>query len=79
MIVVDTITGKLHRTMPFRTLVLPGSDMGLRPYAFRLGSRLLVVQGYLDVVRPTKDTECSRRPYEWTGASFKLVKKTPSW
>ena len=76
--VVDSLTGKLYRGMPFGNLVLPRLDLGLEPYSFRLDSRLLVVQGYFDlfdVEVPDNRAECSRRYYEWTGTSFKLLQK----
>src|ERR1039458_510817 len=70
-IVVDSVTGKLFRDMPFGTLVMPRLDMGLEPYSFHLDSRLLIVQGYFDIYVPDDKAECSRRYYEWTGTSFK--------
>src|SRR6185437_13966353 len=76
-IVVDSVTGRLYRHMPFGVLVLPWSDIGFEPYSFRLDSRLLIVQGYFDVDVPDKNSECSRRYYEWTGTSFKLLRKVP--
>lgn len=76
-IVVDSVTGRLYRRMPFGSLVLPRLDMGLEPYSFRLDSRLLIVQGYFDIDVPDKNSECSRRYYEWTGTTFKLLLKVP--
>ena len=76
-VVVDSVTGKLYRDMPFGILVLPRFDRGREPYSFRLDSRLLIVQGYFDVDVPDEKAACSRRYYEWTGASFKLLQKAP--
>lgn len=76
MIVVDSVTGKLYRHMPFGSLVLPWLDMDFEPWSFRLDSRLLIVQGYFDIDVPDKDSECSRY-YEWFGTSFRLLRKVP--
>ena len=70
-VVVDAVTGRIYRDMPFEMLVMPRRDTG-QEYSFRLDSRLLIVQGYFDVDVPTDASECSRRYYEWTGSSFKL-------
>ena len=74
-VVVDSLTGRLYRDMPFESLVLPRLDLGLEPYSFRLDSRLLIVQGYFDIDVPSPKTECSCRYYEWTGTAFKLLRK----
>lgn len=76
-IVIDSITGRIYRHMPFGSLVLPSSDVGFEPYYFRLDSRLLIVQGYFDIDVPDKNSECSRRYYEWSGTSLKLLRKVP--
>jgi len=76
-IIVDSGTGKLYRHMPFSNLILPSFDTDFEAYSFRLDSRLLIVQGYFDVDIPGRHTECSRRYYEWTGTSFKLLRKVP--
>ena len=73
-VVVDSITGKLYRKMPFEALSMVSVNMGLDPYSFRLDSRLLIVQGYV-TAEPRRNTECSRRYYVWTGASFQFVRK----
>ncbi len=77
MIVVDSITGKLYRHMPFGSLVLPRLDADFEPWSFRLDSRLLIVEGYFDIDVPDKDSECSRRYYEWFGTSFRLLRRVP--
>ena len=74
--IVDSVTGKLYRNMPFEMLVRTRLDGHIEPYSFQLHSRLLVAQGYFDSEFPTDTSECSRRYYEWIGSSFKLRRKT---
>ena len=75
IVIVDSLTGKLYGGMPFRVVAIPFLPEDLEPYLFRLDSRLFIAQGYFDIDVPDDSSECSRRYYEWTGASFKLLQK----
>lgn len=74
-IVVDAATGTLYHKMPFEMLLRAGLERKQEPYSFRRDSRLLIVQGYFDIEFANKDSECSRRYYEWTGRAFRLLRK----
>lgn len=73
-VVIDAATGKIARQLGFVIHFVPGSHIGKETRSFRLGSRLLIIEGYFGE-EPDEGSECSRRYYEWTGGSFKLLKK----
>jgi len=77
--VIDAKDGKLYSS-PFRTLgwgmpllkyegkFVPYEE-GFTPLAYRLDSRLLTVRGC------PEDSDCASYFYEWTGSTFKLIRR----
>lgn len=68
VVIVDARTGEIYQHLPFR-MVVAGPPEQYRGLMFRLTSRLLTVEGFIDQsVRPT------RAYYEWSGRSLRLLR-----
>jgi hypothetical protein len=72
VVVVDVRTGQIFENLPFRQIDI--TDFFTHDYRgliFRLRSKLLIVEGYVDGSgTPT------RAYYEWIGNNFRLIKKS---
>jgi hypothetical protein len=67
VVIVDIRTGEIFENLPFRMVVV-GRPNEYRGLFFRLDSRLLMVEGFVDGSRiPT------RSYYEWVGTRFRLI------
>lgn len=67
VVIVDARTGRIFEDLPFRMVVV-GQPNQYRGLSFRLDSRLLIVEGFVDGSQmPT------RASYEWTDAGLRAI------
>lgn len=71
--ITDTETGKRYGT-PFIGVARCGPKSRGR-FSFRADSRLLVVYGRIEVSDETESWPCGTAYYEWTGTSFRLIRR----
>lgn len=81
IVLINAMTGEIHTTpfnelfwgmpiMKYETKYAP-NDEGFNPLAYTRQSRLLIVRGC------PEGRNCASYFYEWTGSTFKLLRKVP--
>lgn len=78
--VVDLITGKVFKEMPFVFLHIPWDPERKSPYRgflFRASSRLLIVSGCIYKGESQKHEDCGWKYYKWEQDHFALVSAVP--
>jgi hypothetical protein len=73
--IVDARTGRIFENLPFA--VVQVGDPPFLGLSFRLRSRLLMVEGYVDTVGERDEPKRSaiRAYYEWTGTELRLIER----
>jgi hypothetical protein len=74
--VTDILTGKRHRTMPFIGVMPCASKSDM--FVYRADSRLLVINGSVEISDETGGWPCGTALYEWTGTEFLLIRRYTS-
>jgi len=74
--IVDTLTARRYGT-PFIG-VRPCTPDNLDTFIWRANSRLLVINGSLEVSDESGSWPCGTAFYEWRGSDFRLIRRLPS-